>query len=118
MSDTSALNPPFVAQLGSTPGPEFAQQLIQAAMNTPGPKTYANGTALALTATDVVITALWNNIPVSMVTLAISTAKGLAADLSSAVAQYEVFTGSTVRTLAEISNAMQQASEKDRAPGE
>jgi hypothetical protein len=55
---------------------------------------------------------------VSIINLAIPTAKGIAEDLAKAVTQYEETSEQSVKTLGQIVAAMQRAAEKPKEPSE
>jgi hypothetical protein len=99
-----------------TPGPSNAvlaemekanQALIQMAIQNPNiPRVYANGTAMAMTSTDIAIILSTGGHPTMVVDLAYSTAKGLAQDLTNLIKTYEAATGVSVKTLAEMQPSM------------
>jgi hypothetical protein len=95
-----------------------AQAQLQAALSAPIPRFYINGIGIAMTGSDLILTALWNGNPVSIINLAIPTAKGIAEDLAKAVTQYEETSEQSVKTLGQIVAAMQRAAEKPKEPSE
>ena len=116
MSDIPPLGPDVQFHSGKPIEPEIVQQILESALNPHIPRVYANGTIVGLTATDLVITGMFNNAPANMTILPLSVAKGLGADITIAVAEYERTTGQTVMTLGEIGLAVQSIASRDRAP--
>ena len=84
-----------------------AQQL-QALLRAPVPRFYANGVALAGSASDVKIILLDAGSPVATVTLALPTARSLATDLMTALSRFEQMTGSQVAGIKELTEKLQQ----------
>jgi hypothetical protein len=87
-------------------GPANPQTLppavLQALNSGQVPKFYANGAAIASTATDLTMILMDGPVPVLATALTYTTAKSLAHDLNQAIKNYEEKTGDKVRQISEL----------------
>jgi hypothetical protein len=88
--------------------PAQQQLLIQAWLNAPVPRVYANGLAVAHTAADLAIVFVLNGSPTTIVNLSLTTAKSLATELSKALAGYESATKQEIMTIDEIAELLKK----------
>ena len=105
-------SPPFNLEFtpGSADDPRLAQSqaIIQAAITGSAPKLYANAIGLALTPSDVILTAVCNGTPVCVLNLGLPTAAALMADLKIAIDDYERTSEQKVKSSGEINEIMQR----------
>jgi hypothetical protein len=88
----------------SPPSIEDQQQqaLVMAALRTPGLRIYANGFAVANSASDVSVVLVVNGSPAGILSLSHTSAKSLAVSLTKAIAQFEQATSQEIKTIDEL----------------
>jgi hypothetical protein len=102
MSDTQSTGP---TPSGSVPA-------SYPALTAPLPQLYVNSIGgIALTATDLAMTLMWNGAALANVTMTFPFAKGLAEDLARAVSEYERLSNQNVQAVGVIITTMQQGSQ-------
>jgi hypothetical protein len=79
------------------------QNMLQAAVQGPIPKTYVNGFGIFYTPSDISLVLLLHNQPFQALAMSYTTAKSLVVDLTRAVNAIEASTNQTIKTIAEIS---------------
>jgi pyruvate/oxaloacetate carboxyltransferase len=82
---------------------EQQQQMIQAWLHAPVPRFYANGIAVASTASDIAIVFTMNGAPSSILNLSFGTAKSLTEELTRTLADLEKATGQEIKTINQVS---------------
>jgi hypothetical protein len=82
------------------------QQLVQAWLHAPVPRFYANGLAIANTASDLAVILSLNGAPNAIVNLSLITAKSLATELTKAVSDLENATKQRVQTINEMAEIL------------
>jgi pyruvate/oxaloacetate carboxyltransferase len=86
--------------------PEQQQQMIQAWLHSPVTRLYANGLAVASTASDLAIIFTMNGAPSSILNLSYGTAKSLVEELSKVLADLEKATGQEIKTINQVTEAL------------
>jgi hypothetical protein len=83
--------------------------LIQAALQAPGIRLYANGFMVAQTASDITVALLTNGQPNGSLSLSYISAKSLSAQLMTIVESFERATGQKIMTITEVGEALKKA---------
>lgn len=93
-------------------GPE-ASQLLQAAMGLPIQRLYANGYLHSIGAGgDVTTLFYFNGVPVGMVSLSLTTAKTLVAELGTTISQFEEHSKVKIPTIHELTKLMTESNKQ------
>lgn len=100
MNDQSR-TPAAQQNVPKAPARSPAQQM-QALLNSPIPKIYANGIGTAPTRSDISIVLLHNGVATGIITLPLSAAKSLTGDIAQALEEIEKKTGQKVRDLKDL----------------
>lgn len=95
-------------------GPADPSQIAQFALNPGLPRLYANGLVVGVTPYDFVLTLVCNGQPMCVLNIAPNMVKGMIADLSTAVADWEKAAGHAIVPPNVIADKFQEA-QKARA---
>ena len=99
-----------MADQPTTPTPAQAQQQVVAAALRGGvPLIYANGFAIANTASDMSIILIANGNPAASVSMSYTSAKSLLFDLQNAINMFEQATGQNIKTINELTPGLEKA---------
>jgi hypothetical protein len=89
------------------------QRQILQLLRAPVPRLYANGFAIATSASDLTVALLLNGSPAGLLSLSYISAKSLIGELQTAVGAFEKAIGQEIQTINQVAEAL----EKNRGPG-